>query len=65
MTVPFLDLKAQHIELRSELEAAFLRVLDSGWYILGTEVEAFESEYAEYCEAEHCVSVGNERWQWA
>jgi dTDP-4-amino-4,6-dideoxygalactose transaminase len=59
MSVPFLDLKAQNLELRSELEEAFRRVLDSGWYILGSEVEAFESEYAEYCQAEHCISVGN------
>jgi len=59
MTVPFLDLKAQHIELRSELEDAFGRVLESGWYVLGSEVEAFEEEYAEYCEAAHCVGVGN------
>ena len=59
MIVPFLDLKAPHLELRSELEEAFRRVLDSGWYVLGSEVEAFEKEYAEYCEAEHCVGVGN------
>lgn len=59
MTIPFLDLKAQHLELRSELEEAFRRVLDSGWYILGPEVEAFEREYAEYCRAEYCIGVGN------
>lgn len=59
MIVPFLDLKAPHLELRAELEEAFRRVLDSGWYILGSEVEAFEQEYAEYCEAKHCVGVGN------
>jgi len=59
MNVPFLDLKAQHIELRSELEEAFRRVLDSGWYILGAEVEAFEREFAEYCAAKHCIGVGN------
>jgi dTDP-4-amino-4,6-dideoxygalactose transaminase len=59
MNVPFLDLKAQHVGLRSELEEAFRRVLDSGWYILGSEVDAFETEYAEYCGAKHCVGVGN------
>jgi dTDP-4-amino-4,6-dideoxygalactose transaminase len=57
--VPFLDLKAPHIELRSELEAAFDRTLNSGWFILGNEVKQFEQEFAAYCEAEHCVGVGN------
>ncbi len=59
MSIPFLDLKAPHEELRSELREAFERVLDSGWYILGNEVKQFEKEFAEYCEAEHCVGVGN------
>jgi dTDP-4-amino-4,6-dideoxygalactose transaminase len=38
---------------------AFTRVLDSGWYVLGKEVEAFEHEYAAYCGTRHCVGVGN------
>jgi len=59
MKVPFLDLKPQVDELRSELQDAFDRVLDSGWYILGGEVEAFERDFAEYCGVEHCVGVGN------
>jgi len=59
MNVPFLDLKAQHIEMRSELHEAFQRVLESGWYILGSEVVAFENEFADYCEAGHCVGVAN------
>lgn len=57
--VPFLDLKAPHIELRSEMEAAFARTLNSGWYILGNEVKQFEQEFAAYCEAEYCIGVGN------
>jgi len=59
MTIPFLDLKATYTELQPELDAAIKRVLDSGWYILGGEVEAFEQEYASYCKAKHCVSVAN------
>lgn len=59
MHVPFLDLKAQVDELRGDLQVAFDRVLDSGWYVLGKEVKAFEHEFAEYCEVEHCVGVGN------
>lgn len=57
--IPFLDLKAPHVELRDEINAAIDRVVSSGWYILGPEVEAFEAEYAAYCEASHCVSLAN------
>lgn len=57
--IPFLDLKAPHLELREEITAAIDRVVSSGWYILGPEVEAFESDYAAYCEAAHCVGVAN------
>ncbi|WHT21637.1 DegT/DnrJ/EryC1/StrS family aminotransferase [Crossiella sp. CA-258035] len=59
MTVPFLDLKAPHEELRAGLDAAYRRVLDSGWFLLGPELAAFEAEFAAYCEAEHCVAVGS------
>ena len=57
--IPFLDLKAPHVELRTEIDTAIARVLDSGWYILGPEVDAFESEFAAYCEASHCVGLAN------
>ena len=57
--IPFLDLKAPHVELRDDIDAAITRVLDSGWYILGPEVEAFEAEYAAYCQASHAVGVAN------
>lgn len=57
--IPFLDLKAPHVELRAEIDEAIDRVVSSGWYILGPEVEAFESEYASYCEAAFCVSLAN------
>ncbi len=57
--VPFLDFQEAHLEIRQELDAAYDRVLNSGWFILGQEVEAFEREFAAYCEAEHCVGVGN------
>ena len=59
MSVPFLDLKAAYIQFQSEIDVAIKRVLDSGWYILGEEVEAFEQEYAIYCEAKYCVGVAN------
>lgn len=59
MKVPFLDLKAAYLELKNELDEAHRRVMDSGWYILGAEVEAFEREFADYCGAKHCVGVAN------
>lgn len=59
MNVPFLNLKAPCLELKEELDDAYQRVMESGWYILGKEVEAFEAEFASYCETEHCVGVGN------
>jgi len=59
MSVPFLDLKETYQELKSEIDVAIKRVLDSGWYILGEEVDGFEQEYAAYCEAKHCVGVAN------
>jgi dTDP-4-amino-4,6-dideoxygalactose transaminase len=59
MTVPFLDLRASHAEIELELEEAFGRVLRSGVYLLGRELEAFEREFADYCGARHCVGVGN------
>jgi len=57
--IPFLDLQAAYLELQPEIDAAVSRVLASGWYIGGPEVEAFEAEWAEYCGAAHCVGVGN------
>lgn len=57
--IPFLDLKAPHVELREEINAAIARVVESGWYILGPEVDAFEAEYAAYCEASHCIGLAN------
>ncbi len=59
MKIPFLDLKAPYMELRHELDAAYARVMESGWYILGQEVEAFEAEFASFCGVRHCVGVGN------
>ncbi|HET6594674.1 MAG TPA: DegT/DnrJ/EryC1/StrS family aminotransferase [Anaerolineales bacterium] len=57
--IPFLDLKAPYQELQAELDQAYQRVMASGWYILGKEVEAFEQEFAAYCGVQHCIGVGN------
>ena len=59
MKIPFLDLQAAYHELQEELDAACRRVMSSGWYILGQEVEAFESEFASYCGVRHCIGVSN------
>lgn len=59
MVVPFLDLRAAYVELQHEIDAAIRRVLDSGSYILGEEVAAFEREWATACGAAHAVGVAN------
>ncbi|QWF78538.1 DegT/DnrJ/EryC1/StrS family aminotransferase [Amycolatopsis sp. CA-230715] len=59
MKVPFLDLHAGYLALREEIDAACHRVLSSGRYLLGPELEGFEAEFAEYCGAAHCVAVGS------
>jgi dTDP-4-amino-4,6-dideoxygalactose transaminase len=59
MSVPFLSLKEVNARHADELKAAAARVIDSGWYVLGQEVSAFEQEFAEYCGVRHAVGVGN------
>lgn len=59
MSVPFLDLKASYTSLQLDIDAAVGRVLASGWYIGGPEVEAFEREFATFVNAAHCVAVSN------
>lgn len=57
--IPFLDLKGPYLELKRELDEAIARVVSSGWFVGGPEVDAFEAEYAKYCGASHCVGVAN------
>lgn len=57
--IPFLDLKAINAQYREALIEAASRVIDSGWYILGNEVEQFEAAFAQYCETEYCLGVAN------
>ena len=57
--VPFQDFRAPYQQLKEEFDAAYHRFMESGWFVLGKETEAFEQEYAVYCEAAHCVGVGN------
>jgi dTDP-4-amino-4,6-dideoxygalactose transaminase len=57
--VSFLELRDTYIEIKDELDDAYRRVMNSGWYILGEEVKTFEREFAAYCGTNYCVGVGN------
>lgn len=57
--IPFLDLKSINAKYRQDLLEAAARVIDSGWYIQGVELKAFETEFAGYCGTRHCVGVAN------
>ena len=57
--IPFLDVGALNAKVRHALDDAYRRVMASGWFILGPEVEAFEHEFAEYCGTACCVGVAN------
>lgn len=57
--IPFLDLKETNMPYQSEIEEAVLRVVRSGWYILGDEIKSFERAYAQYCGTANCIGVGN------
>jgi dTDP-4-amino-4,6-dideoxygalactose transaminase len=57
--IAFLDLRETYVEIKDELDSAYRRVMDSGWYILGREVRAFEEEFAAYCGTRHAIGVGN------
>lgn len=59
MKVPFLELKATYDELKDDLDAAYRRVMDSGWFIFGKELEAFEGAYAQAVGTRHCIGVAN------
>ena len=57
--IPFLDLKKINEPYETVFQEKLKLVLDNGWYILGKEVETFEKAFAEYCQTQYCVGVGN------
>jgi len=57
--IKFNDLLAENKLIEKEIKDAMSKVVDSGWYILGNEVEKFEEEFADYCNTNYCVGVGN------
>lgn len=59
MKTPFLDLQSINAQYRTELIEAATRVVDSGWYIQGQELKAFEQEFAFFCGTKHCIGVAN------
>ncbi len=59
MTIAFVDLATQHAQVKTEIVDAVQRVLNTGQFILGGELQAFEEEFAEYCGTRHCVGVGS------
>lgn len=57
--INFLNLKEINERYRKELDLAIAKVLDSGWYLLGNEVENFEKEFAKFCGVKHAIGVAN------
>ncbi|HXU08992.1 MAG TPA: DegT/DnrJ/EryC1/StrS family aminotransferase [Blastocatellia bacterium] len=57
--IPFVDLKAQYSSIKQEVDDAIARVLDKCQFVLGDEVEAFEAEFAAYCQTKHAVGVNS------
>jgi dTDP-4-amino-4,6-dideoxygalactose transaminase len=59
MKIPFLDLISLQAKIRSHIDEAYKRVIDSGIFIMGQELEAFELEFANFCDVKHCIGLGN------
>ena len=57
--IPFLDMKAPYQELKGDLDAAWHRVMESGWYVMGRELEAFEAEFAAFTGTAQAIGVAN------
>ena len=58
-SIPFLNLKSSYLELKDEFDEAYFRLMNSGSYILGEEVELFEKEYASFLNTKYCIGVAN------
>lgn len=57
--IPFLELKPINVQYAADLKQACARVIDSGWYLLGEELNRFEQSFANYCNTQHCIGVAN------
>ena len=58
-SIPLLDLKAQYQQIKPELDAAVARTIESGQFVQGPEVAAFEERFASYCHARHCIALNS------
>jgi dTDP-4-amino-4,6-dideoxygalactose transaminase len=59
MQIPFFELNRQYLSIQEEIDQAVARVFKSGWYILGEELKAFETEFSAYCCSRYAVGVGS------
>jgi len=59
MKIPFLDVQKINARFEAQFKERFEQFLNKGWYILGSEVNAFEHAFADYCGVKHCIGVGN------
>ena len=59
MKRPFYDLKKVNEIHKEEISESLIRILSSGWYIMGRELESFEKKFAKYCGSKFCIGVGN------
>ncbi|WLR50576.1 DegT/DnrJ/EryC1/StrS family aminotransferase [Bacillus tianshenii] len=57
--IPFLDLKKINEQYSDEINEAIQRVIKSGWYVLGDELQQFEAEFASYCGVKHCIGTSS------
>ncbi|WP_213637611.1 DegT/DnrJ/EryC1/StrS family aminotransferase, partial [Providencia rettgeri] len=57
--ISFLNLKNINEQYQDELKQACSRVIDSGWYIMGAELENFEKNFSNYCGVKHTIGVAN------
>lgn len=59
MNIPFVSFEPMHEEIKNEILSKFKEVYEKNWFIQGEEVERFEEEFAEFCEAKYCIGCGN------
>ena len=57
--IPMVDLRAQYLRIKNDIDAAITRVVDTTAFIKGPDCGAFEKEFAAFCGAEACVGVAN------
>ena len=59
MKIPFLSFDGMHLPIKQDLKNAFEKFLESNWFVLGKNVEAFQKEYASFNDVKYCIGVSN------